>query len=137
MGEVSGKLRKTKDWSRISLAQIARGYEVGVTAIQLASAFAVVANGGFLIRPIIINQIIDAKGNRRYSEESEIIRKVASPDAMNTLKEMLVKTVESGTGIEARIPGWNVAGKTGKLPFLISLVKMLILCCYTKRRMHQ
>ena len=113
MGEVSGTLRKTKDWSRISLAQIARGYEVGVTAIQLASAFAVVANGGFLIRPIIINQIIDAKGNRRYSEESEIIRKVASPDAMNTLKEMLVKTVESGTGIEARIPGWNVAGKTG------------------------
>ena len=113
MGEVSGTLRKTQDWSRISLAQIARGYEVGVTAIQLASAFAVVANGGFLIRPIIINQIIDAKGNRRYSEESEIIRKVASPDAMNTLKEMLVKTVESGTGIEARIPGWNVAGKTG------------------------
>ncbi len=113
MGEVVGTLRKTKDWSRISLAEIAMGQEVGVTAIQLASAFAAIANGGFLIRPMITNQIIDDKGNRRYIEQPEIIRKVASSDAMNTIKQMLVKTVETGTGIEAKIPGWNVAGKTG------------------------
>ena len=50
-GESKGKLRQTKNWSEMSLAEVSIGYEVGVTALQLASAYAAIANGGYLIKP--------------------------------------------------------------------------------------
>ncbi len=112
-GEISGVLRRVSDWSRISLAEVAMGHEVGVTALQLATAYAAIANGGFLIRPRLIQQIIDNNGNVIYADRPEVVRKVASEDVMNTLKQMLVKVVESGTGTNARIAGWSIAGKTG------------------------
>ena len=112
-GEMQGTLRKIKDWSEISLAEVAIGYEVGVTTLQLASAYSSIANGGFLLKPRLVKQILSPEGKIVYAEKPEVIRKVADPEIMSTIKDMLVQVVESGTGTNAHIEGWSVAGKTG------------------------
>jgi cell division protein FtsI/penicillin-binding protein 2 len=112
-GEMKGTLRKIKDWSELSLAELAIGYEVGVTALQLASAYAAIANGGFLLKPRLVKQILTPEGKLVYAEKPEVMRKVADPEIMSTIKDMLVQSVKSGTGIKAGIKGWSIAGKTG------------------------
>jgi len=112
-GEVSGTLRRVKDWSEISLAEMSMGHEVGVTAIQLAMSFATIANGGYLLKPYIVNQVIDPRGTVISVEKPEVIRRVVSKEVVNSITKMLLKVVESGTGTSASLPGWDVAGKTG------------------------
>jgi len=112
-GESKGKLRQTKYWSEMSLAEVSIGYEVGVTALQLASAYAAIANGGYLIKPRLIKQILSAQGEIIHSEKPEIIRKIGNPEIMETVKDMLVDVVQYGTGEKAKIKGWSIAGKTG------------------------
>ena len=112
-GEAKGTLRKTKDWSEISLAEVAIGYEVGVTTIQLASAYSSIANGGFLLKPRLVKQILSQKGKVVYTEKPEVIRKVAETEIMAAIKDMLIQVVKIGTGTKANIQGWAVAGKTG------------------------
>jgi len=112
-GETQGTLRQTKDWSEISLAEVSIGYEVGVTALQMVSAYAAIANGGFLLKPRLVEQILGQNGNVVYAEKPEVIRKIADPEIMATVKDMLVEVVKTGTGSKARIQGWSVAGKTG------------------------
>ena len=111
--ETSGTLRKLRDWSKISLAEISMGHEVGITALQLAMAYSAVSNGGILLKPYIINNIKNIDGVSIYSEEPTVIRKIANENVMNQLSQLLIRAVETGTGIEANIPGWQVAGKTG------------------------
>lgn len=112
-GEARGTLRHPDDWSEISLAEIAIGYEVGVTALQLATAYSAIANGGFLMKPHLIKQVRSASGDILLTEKPEVIRKVADQTVMNQLKDILVQVVENGTGTKAAIKGWSVAGKTG------------------------
>lgn len=111
--ESSGTLRKLKDWSKISLAEISMGQEVGITVLQLAMAYSAVSNSGILLKPYIINSINNIDGVLIYSNEPTVIRKIANKNVMNQLSQFLIRAVESGTGIEADIPGWQVAGKTG------------------------
>ncbi len=111
--ESSGTLHKLSNWSQISLAEISMGHEIGITALQLAMAYGAVANGGILLKPYIINNINTIAGNSIYSEEPKVIRKIANNKVMAQLSRLLVRAVKTGTGIEADIPGWQVAGKTG------------------------
>ena len=112
-GEVSGKLNHYNDWSAVSLGMIAMGHEVGVTAIQLASAYCALANGGYLLKPRIVQQIMDESENIIYSEEPVVLRKIADESTIESVREMLRGVVVKGTGKNADIPGWKVAGKTG------------------------
>ena len=112
-GEVSGKLNHFNDWSAVSLGMIAMGHEVGVTAIQLASAYCALANGGYLLKPRIVHQIMDESENIIYSEEPVVLRKIADESTIESVREMLRGVVVKGTGKNADIPGWKVAGKTG------------------------
>lgn len=111
--ESRGTLRKLKDWSKISLAEISMGHEIGITVLQLAMAYSAVSNGGILLKPYIINNIKNIDGVSIYSEEPTVIRKIANKNVMNQLSQLLTRAVKTGTGIEADIPGWQVAGKTG------------------------
>ncbi len=113
LGETTGLLRTPDEWSDISLAEVSMGHEVGVTAIQLAMAYSAVANGGFLIKPRLVRQIVNLHGDIVYREKPEVIRQVSSASVMEDVKSMLKQVVQNGTGTTAKLPGWNVAGKTG------------------------
>ncbi len=112
-GEIGGKLNPFKEWSAVSLGQIAMGHEVGVTALQLAIAYSAIANGGFLVKPRLVKQIIDQDNNILYTEDPSIIRQVADEHTMEEVRNMLRGVITHGTGKNADIPGWKIAGKTG------------------------
>jgi cell division protein FtsI (penicillin-binding protein 3) len=89
------------------------GQEISVTAVQMVTAFSAVANGGRLMQPQIIRAVLDAQGREIRSFEPVPVRQVISPETARTLTEMMVNVVRNGTGHNAAIPGYDVAGKTG------------------------
>ena len=112
-GESSGTFRHITNWSGFSIASVSMGQEVAVTTLQMAMAYAAIANGGFLMKPLLIKQIIDNNGNSIYAESPEVLRKVSDSRVMKDLTRMLTRVVETGTGTSAYLPGWSIAGKTG------------------------
>ncbi|HIN26299.1 MAG TPA: PASTA domain-containing protein [Candidatus Marinimicrobia bacterium] len=112
-GESAGTLRRLESWSGFSLASVTIGQEVAVTTLQLAMAYSAIANGGFLMKPRLVSQIVNNTGKPIYREEPEVLRKISEPSVMKDLTAMLIQVVETGTGTSARIPGWSIAGKTG------------------------
>ena len=112
-GESSGTLRRLENWSGFSIASVTIGQEVAVTTIQLAMAYSAIANGGFLMKPRLVSQIVNNNGKSVYREDPEVLRKISEPGVMKDLTAMLIRVVDTGTGTSARIPGWSIAGKTG------------------------
>ena len=78
-------------------------------------AYSAIANGGYLLKPIIVDQIISPENNAVFESKIEVIRKIASKSTMKKMKNMLGQAVDYGTGRKAKIDGWSVAGKTGTL----------------------
>lgn len=113
VGEVSGMIRPPEKWSGMSLGSIAIGQEVGVTPLQVLRAYSVVANGGFLVKPHVVSEIISPSGNLVYKAAPEY-KKILSEKTVETFKDIL-KTVteEGGTAKDAAVDGNLVAGKTG------------------------
>jgi len=112
-GEISGMIKSPRQWSKISIAAVPIGQEVGVTALQLVSAISVIANGGQLMKPYIVREIRDKQGEMIKKFSPVLIRKVISLDTAARVKKMLIGAVEEGTGKMAKIPGFTAAGKTG------------------------
>jgi len=112
-GETPGILKNPKDWSGISLSRLSFGQGIGITAIQLISAFSCLANGGVLMEPMIAMRIVDSRGKVLTEFHPCPIRRAISSQTARTLTDILCRTVENGTGKEAKIPGYKVAGKTG------------------------
>jgi cell division protein FtsI (penicillin-binding protein 3) len=112
-GESRGQLRAPGQWSGLSLATMSIGQEISVTAVQMVAAFGAVANGGRLMQPQIIRAVLDAQGRETRGFEPKPVRQVISPETARTLTEMMVNVVKNGTGHNAAIPGYDVAGKTG------------------------
>ncbi|MFC1725429.1 penicillin-binding transpeptidase domain-containing protein, partial [candidate division KSB1 bacterium] len=113
IGEAKGILHPVKKWSGISKAEISIGYEVGVTPIQLINAYCAVANGGVLLKPSIVKQIVDDDNNIIYKSKPKVIRRVISRKTSRTILNFLEDVVGSGTGVNANIDGLKIAGKTG------------------------
>ena len=112
-GEISGMIRAPRHWSKISISAIPIGQEVGVTVLQMASAFSVIANGGQLMKPFVVQEIRDKRGETIKSFAPRMIRKVISVDTANRVKAILTSVVEEGTGRSARMKEFKAAGKTG------------------------
>jgi len=112
-GEAGGLLRPTQRWSALSLASLSFGQEIGVTALQLASAVSAVANGGVLMRPTIMRQVEDRTGRVIRATRPAVVRRVIEPPTVDAITALLEGVVEHGTGRLAAIPGYRVAGKTG------------------------
>jgi cell division protein FtsI (penicillin-binding protein 3) len=102
-GETAGEIKPLSDLTKVALAASSYGYGVGVSALQMLSAYSAIANGGTLYEPSIVSD------GRKPSR----VRRVASQRTIAALQEMLENVVESGTGLAARIQGYRVAGKTG------------------------
>jgi len=112
-GEVRGRLKKPHQWSGTTLQTLAYGYEVAVTPLQIAAAYAAVANNGELMKPFVIAQVVDADGNRIREQLPQRIRQVVSNETASLLSKALEGVVERGTASEVRINGVRIAGKTG------------------------
>ena len=112
-GESPGMAKEPRQWSKISIAAIPIGQEVGVTTLQLVSAISVIANGGQLMKPYIVQEIRDKQGETIKKFSPVMIRKVISLDTAARVKKILTGAVEEGTGKLAKVPGFSAAGKTG------------------------
>lgn len=112
-GEVGGQLKKPTEWSRTTLNTMAYGYEVGVTPLQIAAAYGAVANGGTLMKPYIVKQIVSEHNEVTSETSPEMIRKVISSSTADTLRDFLRGVVERGSGIQAKSATVMMAGKTG------------------------
>jgi cell division protein FtsI (penicillin-binding protein 3) len=112
-GESRGQLRDPSRWSLLSLPSMSIGQEVSVTAMQLVAAFGAIANGGRLMQPRLVRATFDADGREARRFEPRAVRQVISPATAATLTRLMVSVVDSGTGRNAAIPGYQVAGKTG------------------------
>ena len=112
-GEVNGELKKPGQWSGTTLNSMAYGYEVAVTPLQIAAAYAAVANRGILMKPYAVRQIVNQYGEVMTETGQQMIRKVITEATAQTLTHLLEGAVERGTGMTARVNGVRVAGKTG------------------------
>jgi cell division protein FtsI (penicillin-binding protein 3) len=111
-GEASGVLPPLESWSGVTRATVSFGQGVSATPLQMASVYATVANGGEWVRPRIIRAIQDRNGTFEPAPPSPT-RRVLSTETADLLARMLAFVVEDGTGSNAQIPGYQVAGKTG------------------------
>jgi cell division protein FtsI (penicillin-binding protein 3) len=113
-GEVRGILRKTENWSGTSLAALSIGQEIGVTPLQVLRAYAAIANGGLLVKPYVVSDIVSPTGEAVKMMRPEIERRVISKASADTVRDILKMVVEEGgTARKAYIEGNLVAGKTG------------------------
>jgi cell division protein FtsI (penicillin-binding protein 3) len=112
-GESVGILRPSGKWTAVSLASMSFGQEVGVTALQMTTAAAAVANGGYLMKPLIIRRVEDAEGAVERSVTPIAVRRVLNPSTVDVLTSIMKGVVTKGTGRRAAVPGYTVAGKTG------------------------
>src|SRR5262249_8815198 len=112
-GESRGQLRAPTHWSGLSLATMSIGQEISVTALQMVAAVSAIANGGRLMQPTIIRAELDSAGRPERTIEPRVVRQVISPDTATTLTRIMTTVVHEGTGHNAVIPGYDVAGKTG------------------------
>ncbi|MBU3759615.1 MAG: penicillin-binding protein 2 [Candidatus Omnitrophica bacterium] len=112
-GEAPGFTRPPSQWSNTSPYNIPMGHEIMVTALQMVRAFAVVANGGELMKPYMVSRIEDPHGIVLRENKPVALKRVISPEVAGEMRKMLVRVVNEGTGKSARIEGISVGGKTG------------------------
>lgn len=112
-GESSGLLAAPRKWGPIELATISFGQGISVTSLQLVTALSAIANGGYLMKPYVIEKIVGPDGNVIEQNSPEVVTRVISYDTSYQMKQIMQGVVENGTGKKAQIPGFSVAGKTG------------------------
>lgn len=112
-GEVSGWIQPPEKWSGTSLGAIPIGQEVAVTPLQVLRAYSAIANGGFLVKPHVVSEIISPEGQVLFSFMDNERKRILSPKTAEIFREILKSAVEGGTGKKASVEGDEVAGKTG------------------------
>jgi len=112
-GEANGILRHFSKWMPSSIGAISIGQEMSVTAVQLALAISVIANKGLMLPARIIKEVRTALGIRALGKERKSGRRIVSSKTAEAMAKILVGVVDRGTGKEAAMPGYSVAGKTG------------------------
>ncbi len=112
-GEESGIFRHWKKWYDLDLASLGFGHFIGVTPIQIASAFSVFVNDGYIVKPYLISSVFSPFGEKIYEHKPEIKSRLFSEKTVELMKEYLRAVVVLGTGKRAEIPLYLSAGKTG------------------------
>ena len=110
--EESGVLRDVSRWSRYSQVSLAMGQEVGVTVLQMLRGFCAIAADGVLPSLHIVRRVTAPSGEVLYQARTKR-RRVIDPDVAATLRTLLARVVEEGTGRRARSRLFSIAGKTG------------------------
>ncbi len=111
--ETRGIYRGPQSWSALSRAGLAIGQEISVTSLQLAQAYAAIANGGVLVHPRLVLETRDRSGRTVTPDQPQAGARVLPAETAGRIATMLEAVVEEGTGKAADVPGFRVAGKTG------------------------
>ena len=110
----SGSLYYTaEELNPVELATESFGQNFSITPIQMITACAAVANGGYIVQPHVVSQIIDSDGNIVETVETSVKRQVISEETSETMCEIMQQNATTGTAKNGYIPGYRVAGKTG------------------------
>jgi cell division protein FtsI/penicillin-binding protein 2 len=113
-GEVAGISHPVSRWSKLSISRIPMGHEIAATSIQMMMAVNAVANGGSLMRPLIVRQIRDENGAVIMDYQPQVAAACISPRASLLMNSALREVVtREGTATKAAVAGYDVAGKTG------------------------
>lgn len=113
VAEERGILRLPRQWTTVDLANLGFGQGASVTPLQLAVAYAAIANGGMRIKPLVVSEMISTGGREKVPFTSKVLGRVYSKETTEMLMEMLKRVVSEGTGTKAKVEGYEVAGKTG------------------------
>ncbi len=111
-GEENSTYHAKDSFTKVDLASTSFGQSVKVTPIQIITAISAVANGGKLMQPYVVSGTVDEDGNILSTTEPVVKRQVISESTSKKICEMMEKVVSAGTGKNAYIPGYRVAGKT-------------------------
>lgn len=112
-GESSGELRRPGEWSKLSAASLAMGYEMSTTSLQLVAAYGALANDGVLMRPTLIREVRDHEGRVIFEAEPIEVRRVVRSEVAREVTGVLEAVVRDGTAKLAGMARLAVAGKTG------------------------
>jgi cell division protein FtsI (penicillin-binding protein 3) len=112
--ESRGSLTRPERWTELSRPSLAMGYEFSVTPLQLAAAYAAVANDGILLTPALVREVRDNAGNVVYRHRPEPVRRAVSSEVAAQLRMLLSGAVaEGGTGEMGQLANYPLLGKTG------------------------
>ena len=103
----------TDKWGTASLTSGSFGQTFKLTPLQLVRAISAVVNGGYLLEPYIVSEVIDAQGNTVLKQEPTVIRQVISEETSKTMCSLLTSVVTEGTAKNASVAGYSIGGKAG------------------------
>jgi cell division protein FtsI/penicillin-binding protein 2 len=116
-GEVSSWMPTEQRWDKHFTATVAFGQSVNFSALRLTRAYAAIANGGTVMKPMVVKSVAWPKDSPKQGKVEEFapiaVRRVVSEEAAHTVTRLLKGVVVEGTGKPAKIPGYEVVGKTG------------------------
>ncbi len=114
LGEEIGIIPSSTDIIKeINLATMSYGHGVAITPIQLVNSVAAMSNGGYLMKPRLLQKLVDIEGNIVASFEPEVKRQVLSKKTSDTMLSLMESVVSDGSGRSAQVPGYRIGGKTG------------------------
>ena len=112
-GEATGQLHAKEAIGPTELATMSFGQTFNCTSIQAIAAFSVLINGGNLVKPHVVSQIVDADGNVVMQNDTEVVRRVISEKTSSYMRTALKATVENGLAKKLQIDGYSIGCKTG------------------------
>ena len=113
-GEEVGILPPPGKWDKLSCSRAPIGQFVAVTAMQLAAAYCAIANDGEMLRPYVVERIVEPGGEVRYEHKREVVSRPVSAATARKVREMMEGVAKrGGTARRAAVRGYSVAGKTG------------------------
>lgn len=113
-GEESGRLQRPFNWSRVTKPWMSVGYEIQVTPLQMVMAYAALANEGRLMRPYVVERVVDEHQNTVAEQRPALLRQAIRPETVEKLRPVFENVVsETGTARLAALDHISVAGKTG------------------------
>lgn len=114
LGEQNGIIPSSVDAIKeINLATMSYGHGIALTPLQLVNAVSAISNGGYLMEPRLVKELIDIEGNIVTTYEPVVKRQVISNETSETMLSLMETAVSEGSGSRAYIPGYRVGGKTG------------------------
>jgi cell division protein FtsI (penicillin-binding protein 3) len=113
VGEGIPKVKSPEEWSGLTLPWMAHGYGLELTPLQTLTLYNAVANGGEMIKPIIVKNVFEADKPVAHFQTTRLKRKICSDKTLTKIQQMLEGVVETGTATNIYTPHYKIAGKTG------------------------